>query len=67
MIFLNESVRREFHLLSPEKQSAIQDADAKFQEKGLEIKILHIDGDDISLNVERFVEHTGLKVMRDDS
>jgi hypothetical protein len=67
VIFLNESVRREFHLLSPEKQSAIQDVDSKFQERGLEIKILHIDGDDISLNVERFVENSGLKIVGDDS
>jgi hypothetical protein len=54
-------------LLSPEKQSAIQDVDSKFQERGLEIKILHIDGDDISLNVERFVENSGLKIVGDDS
>jgi hypothetical protein len=52
MIFLNDSVRREFHLLDLTSQSTIQEVDRKLQEKGLEIKVLYVDEYDIALSVE---------------
>lgn len=52
MRFLNEAIRREYHLLSVEKQKAFQDTDERLQPKGLELYVLLIDGDEISLRIE---------------
>lgn len=52
MKFLNDAVRKEFHLLSIEKQKALCDTDQRFSQKGLEVNILHIEGNDISLSIE---------------
>lgn len=52
MKFLNESVRKEFHLLSIEKQKVLTDTDERFSSRGLEIHILMVDQDEISLRVE---------------
>ena len=52
MKFLNEAIRKEFHLLSVERQKAMQEADERFQAKSLELYILMVDGDEISLRVE---------------
>lgn len=43
MIFLNESVRREFHLLPVERQKALTDCDDRFAERQLELEILMIE------------------------
>jgi inactivated superfamily I helicase len=42
MKFLNEAVRREFHLLPADKQTALNDCDFKFAERKLEIMVLHV-------------------------
>lgn len=52
MKFLNEEIRREFHLLPVEKQKSIQDADERFQGRGFELFILMVDCGEISLRVE---------------
>lgn len=52
MKFLNEAIRKEFHLLSVERQKALQDTDERLQAKNLELYILCVDHDEISLRVE---------------
>lgn len=43
MTFLNEAVRREFHLLPVERQKALTDCDDRFAERELELKIMLIE------------------------
>lgn len=52
MKFLNEQVRKEFHLLSVEKQKALTDCDERFLAKGLELNILYVDKDEVSLRID---------------
>jgi uncharacterized protein YacL (UPF0231 family) len=52
MRFLNEAIRKEYHLLTVERQKALQDTDERLQPKGLELYILMIEGDEISLRIE---------------
>lgn len=43
MKFLNEDIRKEFHLLPLDKQRALTDCDERFAQKGFELHVVCVE------------------------